>query len=288
VSYFASKSLTYPLKFITQKIKKTSLSAYNEPLVWKSNDEIGLLVGEYNRMLENLEQSKKALSQNEKESAWREMAKQVAHEIKNPLTPMKLTLQHLQRLLSQKDETHLQTVDRSINTLLQQIETLSDIATSFSSFAKMPVPKQEPFELISVLKRTVTLFHNESEADVQFSHDQTSILVEGDQQLMGRIFANLIINGIQSVPSTRKPEIKIKVDYQVSAKVRISIIDNGEGIDKAIQDKIFVPNFSTKYAGSGIGLAIAKRGIEQAGGTIDFNSVKGEGTTFIVDLPIMH
>lgn len=288
VSYFASKSLTYPLKFITQKIKRTSLSAYNEPIVWKSNDEIGLLVGEYNRMLENLEQSKRALSQNEKESAWREMAKQVAHEIKNPLTPMKLTLQHLQRLLKQNDESQIQTVDRSINTLLQQIETLSDIATSFSSFAKMPIPKQEPFELISVLKRTVTLFHNESEAEVHFSHDQPSILVEGDQQLMGRIFANLIINGIQSVPSSRKPEIKVTVDYQESAKVRISIIDNGEGIDKSIQDKIFVPNFSTKYAGSGIGLAIAKRGIEQAGGTIDFHSVDGVGTTFIVDLPIMH
>src|SRR5690606_37771560 len=106
VSYFASKALTYPLKYITQKIKKTSLAAYNEPLVWKSNDEIGLLIGEYNRMLENLEQSKLALSKTEKESAWREMAKQVAHEIKNPLTPMKLTLQHLQRLLKDNIDTH--------------------------------------------------------------------------------------------------------------------------------------------------------------------------------------
>lgn len=287
VSYFASKSLTFPLKYITQKIKKTSLSAYNEPLVWRSNDEIGLLVGEYNRMLENLEQSKRALSQNEKESAWREMAKQVAHEIKNPLTPMKLTLQHLQRLLSQRDESNLNTVNKSINTLLQQIDTLSDIATSFSSFAKMPIPKQEPFELISVLKRTVNLFHNEMDAKVYFQYEKESVFVEGDQQLMGRIFSNLIINGIQSVPSSRKPEILIDVVIPEPQIVRVSIADNGEGIEPAIQDKIFVPNFSTKYAGSGIGLAIAKRGIEQAGGTISFETAEAMGTTFFIDLPIM-
>lgn len=288
VSYFASKALTYPLKFITQKIKKTSLAAYNEPLVWKSNDEIGLLVGEYNRMLENLEQSKRALSQNEKESAWREMAKQVAHEIKNPLTPMKLTLQHLQRLLSDNVESHKGTLDRSIKTLLQQIETLSDIATSFSSFAKMPVPKQEPFELIAVLKRTVNLFQNEEKALVHFHYPQVVVNVEGDPQLMGRIFSNLIINGIQSVPSKRTAEITISVEFPDSGIVRILIVDNGEGIDPSIQDKIFVPNFSTKYAGSGIGLAIAKRGIEHAGGSIKFETFTGKGTAFIIDLPIMN
>ena len=288
VSYFASKALTYPLKYITQKIKKTSLSAYNEPLVWKTNDEIGLLVGEYNRMLENLEQSKLALSKTEKESAWREMAKQVAHEIKNPLTPMKLTLQHLQRLLNDDKESHKETLDRSFQTLLGQIETLSDIATSFSSFAKMPVPKQEPFELISVLKRTVNLFQNEEKAVVHFSTPQETVNVEGDQQLMGRIFSNLIINGIQSVPSKRTAEINIRIEFPEPGQVRILIADNGEGIDPAIQDKIFVPNFSTKYAGSGIGLAIAKRGIEHAGGSIQFETISGKGTTFIIDLPIMN
>ncbi len=288
VSYFASKALTHPLKYITQKIKKTSLAAYNEPLVWKSNDEIGLLVGEYNRMLENLEQSKLALSKTEKESAWREMAKQVAHEIKNPLTPMKLTLQHLQRLLNEDKATHRETLDRSFNTLLEQIETLSDIATSFSSFAKMPVPKQEPFELISVLKGTVNLFQNEEKAVVHFDFPHRIVNVEGDQQLMGRIFSNLIINGIQSVPSKRAAKINISLQFPDPGQVRILISDNGEGIDPSIRDKIFVPNFSTKYAGSGIGLAIAKRGIEHAGGSIRFESTTDEGTTFIIDLPIMH
>src|SRR5690606_17681958 len=234
------------------------------------------------------EQSKLALSKTEKESAWREMAKQVAHEIKNPLTPMKLTLQHLQRLLKDNIDTHRDTVDRSINTLLQQIETLSDIATSFSSFAKMPVPKQEPFELISVLKRTVNLFQNEEKAEVLFSHPPRNVHVEGDKQLMGRIFSNLIINGIQSVPASRTAVITISLEFPQPNQVRILIADNGEGIDPSIQDKIFVPNFSTKYAGSGIGLAIAKRGIEHAGGSINYETAIGQGTTFKIDLPIMN
>lgn len=287
VSYFASRALTYPLKYITQKIKRTSLSVYNEPLVWNTKDEIGLLVGEYNRMLENLEESKKALSKSEKESAWREMAKQVAHEIKNPLTPMKLTLQHLKRVLYEEKDTGKETIDRSINTLLQQIDTLSDIATSFSAFAQMPIPKQEPYEIVGVLKRTVLLFENEKNADIHLHNDQEEIYVEGDKQLMGRIFSNLIINGIQSVPASRSAQIEIKLEIKEDNMLLLQFKDNGEGIAEEIREKVFVPNFSTKYAGSGIGLAIAKRGIEHAGGAIWFETEIGEGTVFFISLPIV-
>lgn len=287
VSYFASRVLTYPLKYITQKIKRTSLSVYNEPLVWHTKDEIGLLVGEYNRMLENLEESKKALSKSEKESAWREMAKQVAHEIKNPLTPMKLTLQHLNRVLYEDKETERETIDRSINTLLQQIDTLSDIATSFSAFAQMPIPKQEPYEIVSVLKRTVLLFENEKKAEITLQYDKEEVYVEGDKQLMGRIFSNLIINGIQSVPASRNARIDIKLEVKEGDKLLLQFKDNGEGIAEEIREKVFVPNFSTKYAGSGIGLAIAKRGIEHAGGAIWFETEVGAGTVFFISLPIV-
>ena len=286
VSYFASHILTFPLKYITQKIKRTSLSVYNEPLVWNTKDEIGLLVGEYNRMLENLEESKNALTKSEKESAWREMAKQVAHEIKNPLTPMKLTLQHLNRILHEEKETDKDTIDRSINTLLQQIDTLSDIATSFSAFAQMPIPKQEPYEIVSVLKRTVLLFENEKNADIHIQHVKEEVYVEGDKQLMGRIFSNLIINGIQSVPASRNARVDIKLEVKGDA-LFLQFKDNGEGIAEEIREKVFVPNFSTKYAGSGIGLAIAKRGIEHAGGSIWFETEVGAGTVFYISLPIV-
>ncbi|HYG37439.1 MAG TPA: ATP-binding protein [Cytophagales bacterium] len=285
LSFLASKVLTVPLNLITQKIKRTSLTGYNEPLDYKSDDEIGLLIGEYNKMLVKLEASKAALSKSEKESAWREMAKQVAHEIKNPLTPMKLTLQHLKRLMKGSGADS-GVSEKSINTLLDQVENLNDIATSFSSFASMPIPKNEKFEVSSVLRNVVNLYNTNADIHLCSEIEAGQSFVMGDEQLMNRIFNNLIINGIQSVPSAKKPEIKVRL-HKRSSKVFIEIEDNGTGIAENIKEKVFVPNFSTKYAGSGIGLAIAKRGVEHAGGKIWFTTVDGEGTKFSIELPLV-
>ena len=285
-SYFATRTLTVPLSLITQKIKKTTLTGYNEPLEWDSDDEIGLMVGEYNRMLQNLEASKTALARSEKESAWREMAQQVAHEIKNPLTPMKLTLQHLKRTLSKGDKQEKVASDKPLNTLLQQIDTLSEIATSFSSFAKMPVPTNQRFEIASVLKKTIQLYDSDSKQHIISDIENGNHFVMGDPQLMGRIFSNLIINGIQSVPDDKQPIIKINLKTEEN-HLLIEISDNGSGIPEEIRDKIFIPNFSTKEGGSGIGLSIAKRGIEHAGGKIWFSTKEEEGTTIFVELPLV-
>jgi len=288
LSYFASRILTVPLRLITRKIQKTSLNDYNEPLEWNSDDEIGLMVSEYNRMLVKLEASKNALSQSEKESAWREMAKQVAHEIKNPLTPMKLTLQHLQRTLSTNPNRegappHAQ---RAFSTLLEQIDNLSDIATSFSAFAKMPVPKNEVFEITYALKTATDLYNNDHEVRVDLEVPDQKLFVIGDRQLMNGIFTNLIINGIQSVPTGRRPHIRIMLSAKGDAYVTIEVNDNGTGISESVQPKVFMPNFSTKYAGSGIGLALAKRGVEHAGGRIWFETQEGIGTSFFMELPL--
>ncbi|WKN42855.1 sensor histidine kinase [Tunicatimonas pelagia] len=291
ISYLASVLLTYPLKYITQKIRRTSLSDYNEPLSWDSNDEIGLMVGEYNRMLVNLEASKAALARNEKESAWREMAKQVAHEIKNPLTPMKLSLQLLKRRLAGEfkhgmDSEEVQKMDKPLDTLLHQIDTLSDIASSFSNFAQMPLPKSEPYELTAVVRRTVSLYAEENIAiDLDIQGDEFVVL--GDKQLMGRILSNLIINAKQSIPKEREPNLQVSLQKFSTDRVILKVSDNGTGIAKEIQNKVFLPNFSTKYAGSGIGLAIAKRGIEHVGGRITFDTKEGVGTTFLIELPLV-
>ncbi len=291
ISYLASVLLTYPLKYITQKIRRTSLSDYNEPLSWDSNDEIGLMVGEYNRMLVNLEASKAALARNEKESAWREMAKQVAHEIKNPLTPMKLSLQLLKRKLAGEfkqgmDADEVQNMDKPLDTLLHQIETLSDIASSFSNFAQMPLPKSEPYELTEIIKRTVNLYAEEN-ISIDLDIQRGKFVVLGDKQLMGRILSNLIINAKQSIPKERKPEVRVSLQKFSTDRVILKVSDNGTGIAKEIQNKVFLPNFSTKYAGSGIGLAIAKRGIEHVGGRITFDTKEGVGTTFLIELPLV-
>lgn len=285
LSYFASHVLTVPLKIITQNLKKTTLEK-NEPIDWQTHDEIGLLVGEYNRMLVKLEESKEALSRSEKESAWREMAKQVAHEIKNPLTPMKLTIQHLQRALEDGGGKASDLTNKALHVLLDQINNLNEIATSFSLFAKMPIPKNQKFEISSVLAKVAELHNNNKDVDVETSIAQAEYFVMGDEQLMNGIFTNLIINGVQSVPSERRAKIKVNLSSSGS-NVLIEIKDNGTGIPSEIRNKVFLPNFSTKFSGSGIGLAVAKRGVEHAGGKIWFETIQGAGTSFFIEIPLI-
>ncbi|MCG8388560.1 MAG: ATP-binding protein, partial [Cytophagales bacterium] len=283
VSYMAAKWLTFPLRFITQKLKKTTLTGLNEPLSWDADDEIGLMVGEYNRMLDNLEDSKKALARSEKESAWREIAQQVAHEIKNPLTPMKLTLQHLNRKLVAKGEE--ENMNRPINTLLQQVQTLDDIASSFSSFAKMPIPEHERYELTHVLKNAVSLHDAQKNLYIDLQIKEEPVYTVGDEQLMGRIINNLLLNAIQAMDGNNKQQVYVTLLRVSTRKVRLEVKDNGVGIADEIHNKIFIPNFSTKETGSGIGLAIAKHGVEHAGGKIWFETELGRGTSFFIELP---
>ncbi len=283
ISYYASVELTFPLRLITQKIRKTTLSGYNEPLSWNTEDEIGLMVNEYNKMLVNLEESKKALARSEKESAWREMARQVAHEIKNPLTPMKLTLQHMKKKLHDEGKDKEGRTLQQIDSLLQQVNTLNEIAASFSSFAQMPLPESERFEITSLIREIIALYDKEELAKIRLKMDPGEFYIRGDRKWIGRAISNILINAIQSNEKEKVPVIDINFFTDTKDKMRLEIRDYGSGIPDDIRDKIFAPNFSTKFAGSGLGLAIAKRGIEHAGGRIWFESEIGKGTVFFIE-----
>lgn len=285
LGYYVSQQLVVPLKIITNRLRRTNLQA-NTRLEWRTRDEIGLLISEYNRMLLKLEASREALSRSEKESAWREMAQQVAHEIKNPLTPMKLTLQYLQKALESNHPNLLVLLDRSINTLLTQVENLSDIATSFSAFAKMPVPQAEIFDIKEVLLATADLYRSDSDHDLSLELQSGAHPVLADRKLMSRIFTNLILNGLQAVPEGTRPVLEITLERTRQQTVLLSFTDNGAGIPESVGNKVFMPNFSTKSGGTGIGLAVAKRGINHAGGNIWYKSNPGQGTTFYVELAL--
>lgn len=280
ISFFTTGWLIFPLAFITQKLKRTSLTEFNEPLYWQADDEIGLMVGEYNKMLVKLEESKQALARSEKQNAWREIAQQVAHEIKNPLTPMKLTLQHFKRKNS-GSRGDAETA-KPIDSLLNQIDILDDIVSSFSTFAKMPIPERKKYELTTVIKRTAGLHNTEEGLNIDLQLPQRQVYTVGDEQLMGRILSNLILNAFQS---DNKAEKQLEIMLVAKAgRLLLSIKDNGEGIPEEIRHKVFIPNFTTKETGSGIGLAIAKHGIEHAGGKIWFETDSGQGTTFFIEL----
>jgi two-component system nitrogen regulation sensor histidine kinase NtrY len=282
LSFFVSEWLTFPLRFITQTLKKTSLVDTNQPLVWRADDEIGLMVKEYNKMLYKLGESKAELEQTQRERAWREIAQQVAHEIKNPLTPMKLTLQQMVRAI-QSGTTQPEKTEKSLASLLEQVDTLSDIASSFSTFAKMPEPVIQRLELVSLVQRIVNL-HKQTH-EIVFRPTQKEVFVLGDEQLLGRSFSNIILNAIQS----ERPGILLTVNIsleKVGDRCIMKIKDNGKGIPAAIADQIFVPHFTTKKSGSGLGLAIVKKGIEQLQGRIWFDTTVGMGTIFYIELPV--
>jgi two-component system, NtrC family, nitrogen regulation sensor histidine kinase NtrY len=287
LTFFASRALTVPLRLLADKLKRTSLTGKNEMLAYEGADEIGMLVNEYNRMLLTLEQNKQDLAIQEKEAAWREMARQVAHEIKNPLTPMKLSLQYLQKAISENRPNTEQLISKISQTLITQINILSDIATSFSSFTSMPEPKAELVNVAAALRKAADLHNDPATAIITTNIPAEEVLVMADESLLVRTFNNLLLNAIQAVPASRKPQININL-HRNSELVHIDIRDNGSGIPADIRQKVFVPNFSTKYTGSGIGLAVAKRGIENAGGKIWFETETGKGTTFKITLPLAN
>ncbi len=283
-AFTAINKLTSPLRFIAKKLKSTSLEN-NQPIEWSANDEIGLMVKEYNRMLGNLERSKIDLARSQKETAWREIAQQVAHEIKNPLTPMKLTLQQLEQAMP-TGEIDKERTKKSLQMLLAQVEILNGIASSFNSFAAMPTPVQNQIDLTSLLRNTIALFENQSKVILRFEAPSSSTNILGDEQLLVRIFSNIILNGIQSrLNEDTNANILISTEWH-SGWCIIKFRDNGSGISLELRDKIFLPHFTTKQSGSGLGLAIAKQGIEQMGGSIWFETEIGKGSTFFVKLRV--
>ena len=281
LAYFISNSITRPLTIISEKLRILNLNKRNEPIEWKSKDEIGTLIGEYNKMIKELEQSAIKLAKSERESAWRERAKQIAHEIKNPLTPMKLSIQYLQRAIDSGDPNIDQLAKRVARTLEEQIENLSSIATAFSSFAKMPKAQNEIINLNELLKSIADLFNGEDKVTIAFTSDSESPLIFADKNQMVSVFNNLVKNAMQSIPENRKGFVDIHVEEE-TGWVKVSISDNGTGIPVQLQDKVFVPNFTTKSSGTGLGLAITKQMVDGAGGRIWFESAENVGTTFYV------
>ena len=286
VAIAISNYLTRPLKLIQDKMSKVKLGKTNELIEWKQQDEIGSLISEYNRMIEELADSAQLLAKSERESAWREMAKQVAHEIKNPLTPMKLSIQHIQRLLDDKSPDLEERVRRLAKTLIEQIDTLSSIASEFSSFAKMPKAVSEKLDLKQTIDNAIELFKDSPDVEISFVCEtrNRSYYVFADKEQILRVFNNLIKNAIQSIPAGRKGVVSIYLKVKNGMLV-VEIKDNGTGINPELIDKIFVPNFTTKTGGMGLGLAMVKNILENFEGKIGFETEENKGCTFYVSLP---
>tara|TARA_R110000796_G_scaffold37722_3_gene95090 strand:+ start:42508 stop:43923 length:1416 start_codon:yes stop_codon:yes gene_type:complete len=282
LAYFVSKYITRSLQTVSDKMNTTFLTKRNEKIsVRNPTEEIGKLINAYNAMIDELEISAIKLAKGEREQAWREMAKQVAHEIKNPLTPMRLTVQSFERKFDANDPNIQSKVAEYSKTLIQQIDTMSSIAGAFSNFAEMPAQQNETLDVVKIVKLGLDIFN---ENYIHFIAEEKELISKLDRTQLIRVVTNLVKNAIQAVPTVESPRILVTVSSE-GKYVKIAVADNGIGITDEYKDKIFEPKFTTKTSGMGLGLGMVKTIVETYCGTINFTSSPGKGTVFTVKFP---
>ncbi len=283
ISYFISQYMTKAISEIALKMKQTRLDKRNSKIKIKARSkEVNSLVDSYNNMVEMLDKNVKELSQSNKEQAWRQMAKQVAHEIKNPLTPMKLSVQSFERNFKESDKQNEDKVQEFTQTIIQQIDTMSSIASAFSNFSEMPIQKGEKTNIVVAIKLALEIFKEEN---ISFKSDEQTIIVEIDKPQIVRIITNLIKNSIQACQNVSNPEIKVHIKNRKDT-VEIKVKDNGHGIPDEVISNIFEPNFTTKSGGMGLGLGMVKNLVMSYNGKIDFDTKLDKGTTFTINFPL--
>jgi signal transduction histidine kinase len=284
LSYFLSSYITKSLKIISDKMQQTQLDQRNEKIVLEDgSEEINLLIKSYNNMVDKLEESATILAQSEREQAWREMAKQVAHEIKNPLTPMRLTVQNFERKFEANDPNISKKLEDYTKTILQQIDTMSSVANAFSNFATMPAQQNETLNVVQVVQMTLEIFNEDY---IAFSAIEDEIIAKLDRTQLIRVVTNLVKNAIQAIPEEQENKQVFVTVFREDHQVKIAVKDNGKGISEDNAARIFEPKFTTKSSGMGLGLAIIKNIIENYNGTITFETEINIGTEFLVSFPI--
>ncbi|MDP4262311.1 MAG: ATP-binding protein [Bacteroidota bacterium] len=285
IALFITNRITRSFSLISDKMREVNLGRLNEEISWNRNDEIGELVKEYNKMVAKLGESAAALAKTEREGAWREMARQVAHEIKNPLTPMKLSIQYLQKSIDSNQPNVKELSSNVATTLVEQIDHLSKIAADFSQFANIGNINAEKFDIHEVLRSLKELYQSDEHVEFIWEPVHRQVFIDADKTQMNRLFTNLFANAREACDGNCRIEV---TEELYNGSIRINIKDNGEGIPAEMQSRIFIPNFTTKSSGTGLGLAMCKGIIEQAKGKIWFETGVGRGTTFHVELPMVN
>lgn len=285
-SFWAARSMTAPIHLMIDKMRHFEMGAKTNHIEYPYHDELGELVERYNLLVDKVEESAEQLAKAERESAWRTMARQIAHEINNPLTPMKLSVQKLQ--LKHGTDQFDAYFDKTTKMLISEIDNLAHIAQSFSTFAKQPEIVTSEVDVAEKLSHVITLQReNDEQIPVRYVGPDSGVMGMADKEQISQVFVNIIRNAIQAVSGAglaQNGDIIVVLNALYSEKeMEIRISDNGPGVPQDIQEKIFRPNFTTKSNGNGLGLAISKHIVEGSGGRIAFET-SPKGTTFFIYL----
>ena len=282
-----ANSISNPIELLGQRLKGLKLSKKNETVEWDNEDEIGDLIGIYNEMIHKLSDSAKVMAKVERDSAWKEMAKQVAHEIKNPLTPLKLNIQYLESKVRMDPDSAADLIEQIAPSLIEQIDNLSQIASEFSNFAQLPTARNEKVRLNEIVRTVHDFFRKREDLDFQLFVPINDVIVFADKNHLVRILNNVVKNAIQAIPPEREGEVIIRL-FRQDENAIVQVSDNGTGIPESMHDKVFSPNFTTKSSGTGLGLAISANMLESCNGQIYFKTIEHEGTDFFIEIPLMR
>ncbi len=287
IAAFISVRITAPLRMLQQGLASVKLDEKSQPLEYSGHDEISELVSQYNEMLDELQASALKLARSEREYAWREMARQIAHEIKNPLTPMKLNVQQLYKKWKDKPEDFEESLKKFTQYQIEQIDNLSSIASEFSNFARMPKTNPRETDLVGHIHSAAELYRDIKNINLEIDlNGLKEVVVYADKEQMNSMLSNILRNAVQSIPGNKQGLIRISLSVK-DDRTLISVADNGTGIPEDLKDKLFAPNFTTKSSGMGLGLAIVKRVVETANGRVWFESETGRGSTFYIEYPVL-
>ncbi len=292
LAYFLARNIAGPIRELTEATHAVAEGSLDVSLETKATDEIGALFSSFNQMTEDLKQQRDDLEKSKKLEAWAEMARQVAHEVKNPLTPIQLSTEHLLRVYGDPDVDFEAVLKECSDTILQQVKTLRQISMEFSTFASPGPLAREKTDIASLVRDTVAPYRHSAPSGVRVSVEAEPVIPEiaVDRRLLKRTLVNLLENALHALDYLNGGgAIEVKAKEVARGKERfvaITVRDNGVGIDPDVKARVFEPYFSTRAAGTGLGLAIARKVIEDHGGTIRLESEPGEGTEVVIELPV--
>lgn len=286
VSFLLSEEIIQPIVSLEEATRRVAEGDFTTRILTRPNDELAALAGSFNRMVSELARSRSKLLQAEKIAAWQEIAQRLAHEIKNPLTPIKLSAERILRKYTGESEEFRQVLQDAVSAINREVDNLIDMLAHFRDFARLPVPKPESCKVREVAEETAAVYGTTA-VSIDCSGVSPESVIVADRGQIKQVFANLFRNAVQAMPAGGQ----VKVAADVLAKegrrfCRIRVRDQGSGIPEEIRDAVFQPYFTTRKDGGGLGLTIVERIVFDHGGSIRFETQKGAGTTFIIDLPM--